>query len=141
MRKKRTYVKRSDEEMLGAGRSRGRTAAVVEPVAEPIVEVIPEPVVVEEVVAPEPEPVVEPEPIPEPTFVRGSGTDNIEEQRIAAIANRRKAAEAAKVAAEQLLNSKLMKLPVKPPKLLLQLKSEEAKKAGKAHQTNYAYRH
>ena len=37
--------------------------------------------------------------------MRGSGTDNIEEQRIAAIANRRKAADEAKLAAEEAAKS------------------------------------
>jgi translation initiation factor IF-2 len=135
VRKKRTYVKRSDEELLAQAEAEAETAAVVEPVVESIVEVVPEPVVVEEVVAPEPEPVVEPEPIPEPTFVRGSGTDNIEEQRIAAIANRRKAAEAAKVAAEHAAQFKIDEVARKVAEAASALKSEEAKKAGKVTKT------
>ncbi len=130
VRKKRTYVKRSDEELLAQAEEEAEAAAAA-------VEEIVEPVVAEEAPAPEPEPVVEtaPEPTPEPTFVRGSGTDNIEEQRIAAIANRRRAADEAKIAAEEAAKAKQEEAARKAAEAASALQSEEAKKAGKPTKT------
>jgi translation initiation factor IF-2 len=128
VRKKRTYVKRSDEELLAQAEEEAEAAAAA-------VEEVVEPVVVEE--APAPEPVVEPAPesTPEPTYVRGSGTDNIEEQRIAAIANRRKAADDAKLAAEEAAKAKQEEAARKAAEAASALESEEAKKAGKPTKT------
>jgi translation initiation factor IF-2 len=130
VRKKRTYVKRSDEELLAQAQEEAEAAVVEEAV---------EPAVVEEAPTPVPEPVEEivpePAPEPEPTFVRGSGTDNIEEQRIAAIANRRKAADDAKRAAEEAVKAKQEEAVRKAAEAASALESGEAKKAGKPTKT------
>ena len=130
VRKKRTYVKRSDEELLAQAQEEAEAAVVEEAV---------EPAVVEEAPTPVPEPVEEivpePAPEPEPTFVRGSGTDNIEEQRIAAIANRRKAADEAKRAAEEAAKAKQEEAARKAAEAASALESGEAKKAGKPTKT------
>ena len=126
VRKKRTYVKRSDEELLSQAQEEADVVAAA-------VEEVVEPVVVEEVPAPTPEPVAE--AAPEPTFVRGSGTDNIEEQRIAAIASRRKAADDAKLVAEEAAKTKQDEAVRKAAEAASALESEEAKKAGKPTKT------
>ena len=126
VRKKRTYVKRSDEELLAQAQEEADVVAAA-------VEEVVEPVVVEEVPAPTPEPVAE--AAPEPTFVRGSGTDNIEEQRIAAIASRRKAADDAKLVAEEAAKTKQDEAVRKAAEAASALESEEAKKAGKPTKT------
>ena len=130
VRKKRTYVKRSDEELLAQAQEEAEAAVVEEAVEPAVVEEAPTPVPV-----PVEEIVPEPAPEPEPTFVRGSGTDNIEEQRIAAIANRRKAADDAKRAAEEAVKAKQEEAVRKAAEAASALESGEAKKAGKPTKT------
>ncbi|MCS5593760.1 MAG: translation initiation factor IF-2 [Porticoccaceae bacterium] len=106
VRKKRTYIKRSDEELQAQAdielevKAREEAAAVQAAVAEP-------------------------------TVKKGSGTDDIEEQRLAAIANRRKTESDALVAAEQAAKGKLEEEARKAAEAASALESDEAKKAGK----------
>ena len=136
VRKKRTYIKRSDEEILAQAESEAAVEvdAIVEEIVEEIVEVgevvIPE--VVEEVSS-EPESAVKSEP--EFNFVRGSGTDNVEDQRIAAIANRRQAAADAKAAVAKAAQEKLAEAGRKSAEAASVLEADEAKKAGKLTKT------
>ncbi len=89
VRKKRTYVKRDDEDVQTEEPQQEDVAVlepVVEVVPEPVVEAVPEPVVeVEPVVAEAPEPAVEAAPAPSH---RISFTDGVEEKRRAAIERR-----------------------------------------------------
>lgn len=136
VRKKRTYIKRSDEEILAQAESEAAVEvdAIVEEIVEEIVEVgevvIPE--VVEEVSS-APESAVKSEP--EYNFVRGSGTDNVEDQRIAAIANRRQAAADAKAAVAKAAQEKLAEAGRKSAEAASVLEADEAKKAGKLTKT------
>ncbi|MFT7123831.1 MAG: translation initiation factor IF-2, partial [Bermanella sp.] len=136
VRKKRTYIKRSDEEILAQAES--EAAAEVETIVEAIVEVeeviVPqlEQAVVEEV-SPAPESAGEAEP--EYNFVRGSGTDNVEDQRIAAIANRRQAEADAKAAVAKAAQEKLAEAGRKSAEAASVLEADEAKKAGKLTKT------
>ena len=131
VRKKRTYVKRSDEELQAQvdlesevkAREEAELAAqqLAELEAQAAAEAAAAEAVTSEVVAPE---VVVP-------ARRSSGTDNVEEQRIAGILNRRKAAEDVLKAAEQKVNDKLAEDARKAAEAASVLASEEAKKAGK----------
>ena len=104
VRKKRTYVKRSDEDIQIQADLEAEAKAqqemeaviepVVEPIVEPIVETVAEPVVESLADAPE-------ESVAAPVIKRSSGTDDVEERRLAAIANRRKAENDLRLAAEQ----------------------------------------
>ena len=131
VRKKRTYVKRSDEELQAQvdlesevkAREEAELAAqqLAELEAQAAAEAAAAEAVTSEVVAPE---AVVP-------ARRSSGTDNVEEQRIAGILNRRKAAEDVLKAAEQKVNDKLAEDARKAAEAASVLASEEAKKAGK----------
>ncbi|HIG68200.1 MAG TPA: translation initiation factor IF-2 [Porticoccaceae bacterium] len=106
VRKKRTYIKRSDEELQAQAdielEVKAREAAAAAQAA-----------------------------VAEPTVKKGSGTDDIEEQRLAAIANRRKTESDALVAAEQAAKGKLEEEARKAAEAASALESDEAKKAGK----------
>ncbi|MBT6423386.1 MAG: translation initiation factor IF-2 [Porticoccaceae bacterium] len=107
VRKKRTYIKRSDEELQAQAdielEIKAREEA--EAAARALVE--------------------------EPPVKRGSGTDDIEEQRLSAIASRRKVENEALVAAEQEAKGKLEEDARKAAEAASALESDEAKKAGK----------
>ncbi|RYY73550.1 MAG: translation initiation factor IF-2 [Gammaproteobacteria bacterium] len=98
VRKKRTYVKRDDEDVQPEQES--EIELVAEPVAEvvkaPVVEVAPEPVVVEEAVEPSAPETPPTEAVPAPSH-RISFTDGVEEKRRAAI-ERRQSEEAQRLA-------------------------------------------
>ena len=131
VRKKRTYVKRSDEELQAQvdlesevkAREEAELAAqqLAELEAQAAAEAAAAEAVTSEVVAPE---AVVP-------ARRSSGTDNVEEQRIAGILSRRKAAEDVLKAAEQKANDKLAEEARKAAEAASVLASGEAKKAGK----------
>jgi translation initiation factor IF-2 len=107
VRKKRTYIKRSDEELQAQAdielEIKAREEA--EAAARALVE--------------------------EPPVKRGSGTDDIEEQRLSAIASRRKVENEALVTAEQEAKGKLEEDARKAAEAASALESDEAKKAGK----------
>jgi translation initiation factor IF-2 len=96
VRKKRTYVKRDDEDVQAEEHDDAAIEQVVEVVHEPVVEAIPEPVVVEAPVVAAPEVAAPTEAAPAPSH-RISFTDGVEEKRRAAI-ERRQAEEAQRLA-------------------------------------------
>ena len=110
VRKKRTYIKRSDEEILAQTdielEVKAREAAEAEAAAAQAA-------------------------VEEPTVKKGSGTDDVEEKRLAAIANRRKIESDALVAVEQAAKGKLDDEARKATEAASALESDEAKKAGK----------
>ncbi len=119
VRKKRTYVKRSEEEIQAQAELESDVKARQE------VEQSPAPVV-------EPQVEVEAEPKPsEPVLKRSSGTDDIEDRRLAAIANRRKADEEKRLIVEQKEKDRLAEEARKAAEAASALASEEAKKTGK----------
>lgn len=119
VRKKRTYVKRSEEDIQAQAELESDVKARQE------VEQAPEPSV-------EPEVVVSPESNPEDVVSkRSSGTDDVEERRLAAIANRRRADEEQRALAEQKGKEQLEEEARKAAEAASALASEEAKKAGK----------
>ena len=126
VRKKRTYVKRSDEELQAQVdlesevKAREEAELAAQQLAELEAQAAAE-AVTSEAVAPE-------AAVP---ARRSSGTDNVEEQRIAGILNRRKAAEDVLKAAEQKADDKLAEEARKAAEAASVLASEEAKKAGK----------
>jgi len=107
VRKKRTYVKRSDEEL------QAQVDIEIEVKARQEAEAAAQAAVEESLVR------------------KGSGTDDIEEQRLAAIANRRKVENDALVAAEQKAKEKLEEESQKAAEAASALESNEAKKTGK----------
>ena len=106
VRKKRTYIKRSDEELQAQAdleteaKARQEAEMAAEEAAEPVVK-------------------------------KSSGTDDIEDKRLAAIAGRRKADEEAREAAEKEAAEKLEEEARKASEAASALASDEAKKAGK----------
>ncbi len=126
VRKKRTYVKRSDEELQAQVdlesevKAREEAELAAQQLAELEAQAAAE-AVTSEAVAPE-------AAVP---ARRSSGTDNVEEQRIAGILNRRKAAEDVLKAAEQKADDKLAEEARKAAEAASVIASEEAKKAGK----------
>ncbi|MFT5100622.1 MAG: translation initiation factor IF-2, partial [Planctomycetaceae bacterium] len=141
VRKKRTYIKRSDEEIQAQVDAEAQEQVLVEEVAavvvpEPIV--VPEPEVVAEVI---PEPVVEvipepiPEPTPEPTPEPVADAPKVyadpELQRLAAIGARRKAAAEAKAKVEAEALFKVEEAARLAAEAASAAKAAEAKKVGK----------
>jgi translation initiation factor IF-2 len=106
VRKKRTYIKRSDEELQAQAdleteaKARQEAEMAAKDAAEPVVK-------------------------------KSSGTDDIEDKRLAAIAGRRKADEEAREAAEKEAAEKLEEEARKASEAASALASDEAKKAGK----------
>jgi len=131
VRKKRTYVKRSDEELQAQvdleseakAREEAELAAQqqAELEAQALIDAAAE-VAASEASAPE---------VAAPIPRRSSGTDNVEEQRIAGILSRRKAEEDVREAAQQKANDKLTEEARKAAEAASVIASEEAKKAGK----------
>ena len=137
VRKKRTYIKRSDEEIQAQVDAEAQEQVLVEEVAavaapEPVV--VPEPEVVVEV-APEPIPEPTPEPIPEPTPEPVADAPKVyadpELQRLAAIGARRKAAAEAKAKVEAEALFKVEEAARLAAEAAAAAKSAEAKKVGK----------
>jgi len=136
VRKKRTYVKRSDEELQAQVdleseakvREEAELAAQqqAELEAQALIDAAAE-VAASEASAPEVGAAEVAAPIPR----RSSGTDNVEEQRIAGILSRRKAEEDVREAAQQKANDKLTEEARKAAEAASVIASEEAKKAGK----------
>ncbi|MDA8781797.1 translation initiation factor IF-2 [Porticoccaceae bacterium] len=120
VRKKRTYIKRSDEELETQAAAEAEEKARLEQKAAAAAAVA-EPEVVEE--APTPE---APAPV-----TRSSGIDDIEQKRVTAIENRRKAEVEAKAAAEAGAAAKLEEEARKAAEAASALESSEAKKAAK----------
>lgn len=120
VRKKRTYIKRSDEELETQAAAEAEEKARLEQEAAAAAAVA-EPEVVEE--APTPE---APAPV-----TRSSGIDDIEQKRVTAIENRRKAEVEAKAAAEAAAAAKLEEEARKAAEAASALESGEAKKAAK----------
>ena len=136
VRKKRTYVKRSDEELQAQvdleseakAREEAELAAQqqAELEAQAAIDAAAE-VAASEASTPEVAAVEVASPVPR----RSSGTDNVEEQRIAGILNRRKAEEDVRQAAQQKANDKLTEEARKAAEAASVIASEEAKKVGK----------
>ena len=136
VRKKRTYVKRSDEELQAQvdleseAKAREEAELVAQQQAEleaqALIDAAAE-VAASEASAPEVGAAEVAAPIPR----RSSGTDNVEEQRIAGILSRRKAEEDVREAAQQKANDKLTEEARKAAEAASVIASEEAKKAGK----------
>tara|TARA_B100000809_G_scaffold10768_1_gene10122 strand:- start:866 stop:3541 length:2676 start_codon:yes stop_codon:yes gene_type:complete len=136
VRKKRTYVKRSDEELQAQvdleseakAREEAELAAQqqAELEAQAAIDAAAE-AAASEASTPEVAAVEVVAPVPR----RSSGTDNVEEQRIAGILNRRKAEEDVRQAAQQKANDKLSEEARKAAEAASVIASEEAKKVGK----------
>ena len=136
VRKKRTYVKRSDEELQAQvdleseakAREEAELAAQqqAELEAQAAIDAAAE-AAASEASTPELAAVEVVTPVPR----RSSGTDNVEEQRIAGILNRRKAEEDVRQAAQQKANDKLTEEARKAAEAASVIASEEAKKVGK----------
>ena len=137
VRKKRTYIKRSDEEIQAQVDAEAQEQVMVEEVAavvapEPVV--VPEPEVVDDVI---PEPVVEviPEPTPEPTPEPVADAPKVyadpELQRLAAIGARRKAAADAKAKEEAEALFKIEEAARLAAEAASAAKAAEAKKVGR----------
>jgi translation initiation factor IF-2 len=127
VRKKRTYVKRSDEELETQAAAEAEEKARLEEEAAAAALAAAEAeaeAVVEEVAAAE-------EAAPELKPVKSSGIDDIEERRQNAIQNRRKAEIEAKAAAEEAAKLKLEGEARKASEAASALQTEEAKKAAK----------
>ena len=120
VRKKRTYIKRSDEELETQAAAEAEEKARLEQEAAAAAAVA-EPEVVEE--APTPEAAA--------PVTRSSGIDDIEQKRVTAIENRRKAEVEAKAAAEAAAAAKLEEEARKAAEAASALESGEAKKAAK----------
>ena len=131
VRKKRTYVKRSDEELQAQVdlESEAKAREEAELVAQQQAELEAQALIdaAAEVAASEASAPEVAAPIPR----RSSGTDNVEEQRIAGILSRRKAEEDVREAAQQKANDKLTEEARKAAEAASVIASEEAKKAGK----------
>ena len=129
VRKKRTYVKRSEEELETQAaaeaeeKARLKEAAAAAALAAAEAEAEQK---VEEVAAAE-----EAEAVSEPKPAKSSGIDDIEERRQTAIQKRRKAEIEAKAAAEAAAKTKLEEEARKAAEAASALESEEAKKAAK----------
>ena len=131
VRKKRTYIKRSDEELQTQVDLEAETKAREEAELAAQQQAELEAQAALEAAA---EAVLAEEPTPEaaaPVARRSSGTDNVEEQRIAAISNRRKAEEEVRQAVAQKAQEKLDEEARKASEAASVLASEEAKKVGK----------
>lgn len=136
VRKKRTYVKRSDEELQAQvdleSEAKAREEAELatqqqaELEAQAAIDAAAE-AAASEASTPEVAAVEVVAPVPR----RSSGTDNVEEQRIAGILNRRKAEEDVRQAAQQKANDKLSEEARKAAEAASVIASEEAKKVGK----------
>ena len=126
VRKKRTYVKRSDEELQAQVdlESEAKAREEAELAAQQQAELEAQALIdaAAEVAASE---------ASAPIQKRSSGTDNVEEQRIAGILSRRKAEEDVREAAQQKANDKLTEEARKAAEAASVIASEEAKKAGK----------
>ena len=136
VRKKRTYVKRSDEELQAQvdleseAKAREEAELAAQQQAELEAQALIDAAAVvaaSEASAPEVGAAEVAAPIPR----RSSGTDNVEEQRIAGILSRRKAEEDVREAAQQKANDKLTEEARKAAEAASVIASEEAKKAGK----------
>ena len=108
VRKKRTYVKRSDEELQAQAELETEAKAREEAEA-----------------ATRAAKLLNQEPL------KSSGTDDIEDKRVAAVAGRRKAVEEAQEAERKEAQEKLQEEARKAAEAVSALESEEAKKAGK----------
>ena len=136
VRKKRTYVKRSDEELQAQVdlESEAKAREEAELAAQQQAELEAQAAIdaaskaaASEASTPEEAAVEVVAPVPR----RSSGTDNVEEQRIAGILNRRKAEEDVRQAAQQKANDKLSEEARKAAEAASVIASEEAKKVGK----------
>ena len=122
VRKKRTYVKRSDEELETQAAAEAEEKARLEEVAAQAAAEVEE--IIEEV-APDDEAAVEVK------LAKSTGIDDIEEKRQNAIQNRRKAEVEAKAAADEAAKTKLEEETRKAAEAASALESGEAKKAAK----------
>ena len=129
VRKKRTYVKRSDEELETQAAAEAEEKARLEEAAAAAAQAAAEAEAeqqVEEAAA-----TAEAEVTPEPKPLKSSGIDDIEERRQSAIQKRRQAEIEAKAAAEEAAKAKLEEEALKAAEAASALESEEAKKAAK----------
>ncbi|MDB3966252.1 translation initiation factor IF-2 [Porticoccaceae bacterium] len=122
VRKKRTYVKRSDEELETQAAAEAEEKARLEEVAAQAAAEVEE--IIEEV-APDDEAAAEVK------LAKSTGIDDIEEKRQNAIQNRRKAEVDAKAAADEAAKTKLEEETRKAAEAASALESGEAKKAAK----------
>ena len=122
VRKKRTYVKRSDEELETQAAAEAEEKARLEEVAAQAAAEVEE--IIEEV-APDDEAAAEVK------LAKSTGIDDIEEKRQNAIQNRRKAEVEAKSAADEAAKTKLEEETRKAAEAASALESGEAKKAAK----------
>jgi len=122
VRKKRTYVKRSDEELETQAAAEAEEKARLEEVAAQAAAEVEE--IIEEV-APDDEAAAEVK------LAKSTGIDDIEEKRQNAIQNRRKAEVEAKAAADEAAKTKLEEETRKAAEAASALESGEAKKAAK----------
>ncbi|MDB2594420.1 translation initiation factor IF-2 [Porticoccaceae bacterium] len=122
VRKKRTYVKRSDEELETQAAAEAEEKARLEEVAAQAAAEVEE--IIEEM-APDDEAAAEVK------LAKSTGIDDIEEKRQNAIQNRRKAEVDAKAAADEAAKTKLEEETRKAAEAASALESGEAKKAAK----------
>jgi translation initiation factor IF-2 len=133
VRKKRTYVKRSDEELETQAAAEAEEKARLEREAAAQAEAAAEAAQAEAQAADEKaaEDTADSETVVQRPVVRSSGIDDIEEKRQNAIQNRRKAEAEAKQAAEAAAAAKLEEEARKAAEAASALESGEAKKAAK----------
>lgn len=122
VRKKRTYVKRSDEELETQAAAEAEEKARLEEVAAQAAAEVEE--IIEEVASDD-------EAAVEVKLAKSTGIDDIEEKRQNAIQNRRKAEVEAKAAADEAAKTKLEEETRKAAEAASALESGEAKKAAK----------
>ena len=138
VRKKRTYVKRSDEELETQAaaeleeKTRLELEAAAAEAAEAALLAVPE---VELEVAETEEVAPAAEAAAAPTFVRGSGIDDVEEKRQNAIQNRRKAEGEAKAAVAAAAQAKVDEAARKATEAVSAIEAGDAKKAAKPTRT------
>ena len=125
VRKKRTYIKRSDEEL------ETQAAAEAEEKARLELEAAAAEAAAAQAQEQEVEQAPEEEAVAERLAVKSSGIDDIEERRLNAIQNRRKAESEAKAAAEEVAKAKLEEEARKAAEAASALERDEAKKAAK----------
>ncbi len=128
VRKKRTYIKRSDEELETQAAAEAEEKARLELEAAAAAEAA---AAEAQAQSPEAEPASEEEIVAERPLVKSSGIDDIEERRLNAIQNRRKAEGEAKAAAEEAAKLKLEEEARKATEAASALERDEAKKAAK----------
>jgi len=135
VRKKRTYIKRSDEELETQAAAEAEEKTRLEEEAAAAALAAAEAAEAAKAAEPTEQEAPAEEASPERKLVKSSGIDDIEERRQTAIQNRRKAEVEAKAAAEEAAKAKLEEEARKAAEAASALETGEAKKAAKPTKT------